>query len=133
MKRRLTSAAHCAIKMRSTQPDRKEAVKTAITVDAKAVMWAVKDVSFQEFVKCCKVAAGKTSDGACTCETDEEKRLMTQSGTAKSDDTEMILYEACAKSSSFFLKQMEDGSLNLKPTRLLLSSSLPNFDKKNSV
>lgn len=28
----------------------------------------------------------------------------------------MTLYEACAKSSSFFLKQMEDGSLSLKPT-----------------
>ena len=28
----------------------------------------------------------------------------------------MTLYEACSKSSSFFLKQMEDGSLSLKPT-----------------
>jgi len=26
------------------------------------------------------------------------------------------VYEACAKSSSFFLKQMEDGTLSLKPT-----------------
>jgi len=72
MRRRLTSAAHRAIKMRSTHLDRKEAVKLLQRdlLNSSHHCFGIHSNCSSEY---CKVAAGKTSDGACTCETDEEE------------------------------------------------------------
>ena len=74
MRRKLTSAAHSAIKMRSTQPDRKEEVKLLERdiLNSPHHCFGIHSNCSSEY---CKVAAGKTSDGACTCETDEEEEI----------------------------------------------------------
>lgn len=73
MRRRLTSAARCAIKMRSTHLDRKEAVKLLQRdLNSPHHCFGIRSNCSSEY---CKVAAGKTSDGACTCETDEEEEI----------------------------------------------------------
>jgi len=72
MRRRLTSAARCAIEMRSTHLDRKKAVKLLQRdlLNSPHHCFGIHSNCSSEY---CKVAAGKTSDGACTCETDEEE------------------------------------------------------------
>ena len=72
MRRRLTSAARCAIKMRSTHPDRKEAIKILQRdlLNSPHHCFGIHSNYSPEY---CKVAAGKASDGACICETDEEE------------------------------------------------------------
>lgn len=73
MRRRLTSAARCAMKMRGTHLDRKEAVKLLQRdLNSPHHCFGIRSNCSSEY---CKVAAGKTSDGACTCETDEEEEI----------------------------------------------------------